>query len=170
MYKFMPITGFVGDNVTGKAVNLSWYSGRTLFATLDTLILPKWPFDRRLSLPVQRVYKISGFGTVPVGCAKSGIMRLWPSIVVSPAGIVANVKSIEMYHTEAVPGDNIGFSVKGMTAGNIRRGVVVGETARNPPASCVWLLAQMAITNDVGQRPSTATRGISPGVRYAHPV
>jgi translation elongation factor EF-1alpha len=55
-----------------------------------------------------------------------------------------------MHHSslpEAVPGDKIGFNVKGIAAGDIKRGFVVGETARDPPAQGVSFAAQMIINN-----------------------
>jgi elongation factor 1-alpha len=153
-YRFVPISGFVGDNMIEKSPNLSWYSGGTLLETLDTLQPPKRPFDRPLRLPVQDVYKISGIGTVPVGRVESGIMKPGQNIIFAPAGIVTDVRSIEMHHTqlpEAIPGDNIGFNVKGVAAGDVKRGFVVGETARDPPQQCASFTAQMIISNHPGK-------------------
>jgi elongation factor 1-alpha len=153
-YKFIPISGFVGDNMIDKSANLSWYTGGTLLETLDSLQPPKRLFDRPLRLPVQDVYKISGIGTVPVGRVESGIMKPGQNIVFAPAGIVTDVKSIDMHHTqlsEAVAGDNIGFTVKGITARDIKRGFVVGETARDPPVQALSFTAQMIIINHPGK-------------------
>jgi elongation factor 1-alpha len=156
-YRFVPISGFVGDNMIDKSANLSWYNGGTLLETLetlDTLQPPKRPFDRPLRLPVQDVYKISGIGTVPVGRVESGIMKPGQNIIFAPANIVTDVKSIEMHHTqlpEAIPGDNIGFNVKGVAAGDVKRGFVVGETARDPPQQCTSFTAQMIISNHPGK-------------------
>jgi elongation factor 1-alpha len=152
--KFVPISGWVGDNMTAKSANLSWFTGGTLLENFDSLTPPKRPFDRPLRLPVQEVYKIAGIGTVPVGRIESGIMRPGQNIIFAPVGIVSDVKSIEMHHAqlpEAVPGDNIGFNVKGVTASDIKSGFVVGETARDPPVQAVKFTAQMIITNHPGK-------------------
>ena len=72
----------------------------------------------------------------------------------SSAGITTDVKSIEMHHTqlpEAVPGDNIGFNVKNIPVSDIKRGFVVGESARDPPVACVNFTAQMIISNHPGK-------------------
>ena len=152
-YKFCPISGFKGDNMTEKSTNMPWWTGGTLLETLDTLSPPKRPFDRPLRLPVQDVYKISGIGTVPVGRVESGIMKPGQNVVFAPSGIQTDVKSIEMHHTqlpEAVPGDNIGFNVK-IPVSDIKRGHVVGEVARDPPVECINFTAQMIISNHPGK-------------------
>jgi elongation factor 1-alpha len=137
-----------------KSPNLAWYTGGTLLETLDTLVPPKRPVDRPLRLPVQDVHKVSGIGTVPVGRVESGIMKPGQNVVFAPAGIVTDVKSIEMHHTalpEAISGDNIGFNVKGIVQSDIKREYVVGETARDPPAQCLSFTAQMIISNHPGK-------------------
>ena len=43
----------------------------------------------------------------------------------SPSGITTECKSVEIHHIsleEAIPGDNVGFSVKGVTVKEIKRG------------------------------------------------
>jgi elongation factor 1-alpha len=59
-----------------------------------------------------------------------------------------------MRHTqlhEAIPGDNIGFNVKGVAAGDVKRGFVVGDTTRGPPQQCMSFVAQMIISNHPGK-------------------
>jgi elongation factor 1-alpha len=60
MCKFVPISGFVGDNVIEESSDLE---------NLDALVPPKRSFDRPLRLPVQDVYKISGIEMHPGGCS-----------------------------------------------------------------------------------------------------
>jgi elongation factor 1-alpha len=153
-YKFVPISGWEGDNMTEKSPNLPWYTGGTLLENFDTMIPPKRPFDKPLRLPIQDVYKISGIGTVPVGRVESGIMRPGQNIVFAPVDIVTDVRSIEMHHSqlaEAVPGDNVGFNVRGVGQKDVKSGYVVGETARDPPVQCVNFTAQMIISNHPGK-------------------
>src|SRR3989338_3811300 len=77
------------------------------------------------------VYNITGIGVVPVGKVVTGVMKVNDKIIVVPAregkGITGEVKSIEMHHeqlTEAEPGDNIGFNVRGIEKKDIARGDV----------------------------------------------
>ena len=132
---FIPCSAFDGDNVYNKSDNTSWYSGPTLFEAIDAIEMPPKPTDRPLRLPIQDVYKISGIGTVPVGKIETGILNAGKTVVFNPSQQSAEVKSIEMHHTnvdKAEPGDNVGFNVRGLSAEDIRRGDVAGYTD-NPP-------------------------------------
>ena len=80
-------------------------------------------------MPIQDVYKIGGIGTVPVGKIETGVLHAGKTVVFNPSEQSAEVKSIEMHHTnvaKAEPGDNVGFNVRGLAATDIRRGDVAG--------------------------------------------
>jgi elongation factor 1-alpha len=49
---FVPISGWVGDNMLEKSPNLAWYEGPTLLEALDSVEIPKRPFDKPLRLPL----------------------------------------------------------------------------------------------------------------------
>jgi elongation factor 1-alpha len=95
---FIPISGWVGDNMIEKSDNLKWYKGTTLIEALDNVIPPKRPTDKALRIPLQDVYKIGGIGTVPVGRVETGIIKPGMSITFAPTGITTDVKSVEMHH------------------------------------------------------------------------
>ena len=114
---FIPTSAFKGDNLAKPSENTKWYTGPTLLAALDTLKLPEKPTTLPLRIPVQDAYTISGIGTVPVGRVETGVMKPGDKIIFMPAKAVGEVKSIEMHHQEikeAVPGDNIGWNVRGV--------------------------------------------------------
>ncbi|MEM4855329.1 MAG: elongation factor 1-alpha, partial [Sulfolobales archaeon] len=132
---FVPVSGWLGDNLIEKSANMPWYKGPTLVEALDTVKEPAKPVDKPLRLPIQEVYSISGVGTVPVGRVETGRLRVGDKVVFMPPGKVGDVRSIEMHHErldEALPGDNIGFNVRGVSKEDIKRGDVVGHTT-NPP-------------------------------------
>jgi elongation factor 1-alpha len=132
---FIPCSAFDGDNVFNKSDKSAWYNGPTLFEAIDAISMPPKPTDRPLRLPIQDVYKISGIGTVPVGKIETGVLNAGKTVVFNPSQKSAEVKSIEMHHTnvdKAEPGDNVGFNVRGLSAEDIRRGDVAGY-ADNPP-------------------------------------
>jgi elongation factor 1-alpha len=52
---------------------------------------------------------------------------------------------------EAVPGDNVGFNVKGLSVKDIRRGNVCGDSKNDPPKEVSSFLAQVIILNHPGQ-------------------
>ena len=132
----IPCSSFLGENLYNKSSNMPWYKGQTLFEAIDGIQMPSKPTDRPLRLPIQDVYKISGIGTVPVGKIETGILHAGKTVIFNPSQKSAEVKSIEMHHTnvdKAEPGDNVGFNVRGLAATDIRRGDVAGYTD-TPPA------------------------------------
>jgi len=151
---FVPISGWLGDNMLEKSDNLKWYDGLTLFETLDTVTPPKRPNDKPLRIPLQDVYKIGGIGTVPVGRVETGVLTPNMSVIFAPVGITTEVKSIEMHHEQmekAEPGDNIGFNVKGIAVKDLKRGYVCGSTTNDPPTGCENFTANIIILNHPGE-------------------
>jgi len=132
---FIPCSAFDGDNVYNRSDKSPWYNGPTLFEAIDAIKMPPKPTDMPLRLPIQDVYKISGIGTVPVGKIETGVLHAGKTVVFNPSQQSAEVKSIEMHHTnvdKAEPGDNVGFNVRGLSADDIRRGDVAGYTDTPP--------------------------------------
>lgn len=161
---FIPGASLSGDNVANKSENMSWYTGKTLLETLDELKEPEKPTDLPLRLPIQDVYKIKGIGVVPVGRIETGVMKVNDKIVVVPGregkGVHGEVKTIEMHHeqmTQAEPGDNIGFNVRGIGEKDIARGDVLGH-ADNVPTIATEFTAQMVVLN----HPTVITKGYTP--------
>merc|ERR1739845_95180 len=153
--KFIPISGLQGDNLIEKSTNMPWYMsdkkkyvGKTLLEVLDTIKPPKRPTDKPLRLPLQDVYKIQGIGTVPVGRVETGILKPGMNVMFAPVGLTAECKSVEMHHEQmeqAVPGDDVGFNIKGLSIKQISRGNVASDSKRNPAAPVRRFLAQVII-------------------------
>merc|ERR1712176_1734579 len=124
------------------------YTGKTLLEVLDTIKPPKRPTDKALRLPLQDVYKIQGIGTVPVGRVETGILKPGMNIRFAPTGLSAECKSVEMHHEQmeqAVPGDNVGFNIKGLSIKQINRGNVASDSKKNPAQPVRRFLAQVII-------------------------
>ena len=144
---FVPYSALAGDNVAAKSDKMPWYNGPTLLGSLDLLTVPAKPTDKPLRLPIQDVYSISGFGTVPVGRVETGVMKPGDQVIIMPSGAKAEVKSIEMHHQQlqkAEPGDNVGFNIKGVDRKDVKRGDVVGPS-NNPPTVVSEFKAQIII-------------------------
>jgi elongation factor 1-alpha len=157
---FIPTSAFKGDNLAKPSENTKWYTGPTLLAALDTLKEPEKPVTLPLRIPVQDSYTISGIGTVPVGRVETGKMKPGDKVIFMPAKAVGEVKSIEMHHQEikeALPGDNIGWNVRGVEKKDIRRGDVCGHTDK-PPTVADEFTAQIVIL----QHPSAIAAGYTP--------
>ncbi len=145
---FVPFSALEGSN-SGKTRSdkMPWYTGPTLMQALDGLKVPDKPTDKPLRLPIQDVFSISGFGTVPVGRVETGVMKVGDQVVIMPGGGRAEVKSIEMHHKQlqkAEPGDNIGFNIKGVEKKDMKRGDVVGPVS-SPPKVALEFTAQMIV-------------------------
>merc|ERR1712123_288787 len=144
---FVPISGWHGDNMLQTSANMGWYkgwaverkegkaNGTTLLEALDSIVPPSRPTDKALRLPLQDVYKIGGIGTVPVGRVETGIVKPGIHAMFAPAGLVAEIKTVEMHHEslpQAVPGDNVGFNVKNVAVKDLRRGFVASDSKSGP--------------------------------------
>ena len=157
---FVPTSGYVGDNVFKKSENMAWYTGPTLFGAFDTLQLPPKPIDKALRLPIQDVYTITGIGTVPVGRIETGVMKIGDKVVFEPSGVSGEVKSIEMHHEQvqkAEPGDNVGFSVRGVNKTDIKRGDVLGLVGKEPTVAKEFT-CQIVVLH----HPNVITKGYTP--------
>jgi len=162
---FVPASAFLGENVTKPSDKMSWYTGPVFMNALDSFVVPEKPTDKPLRVPVQDVYTITGVGTVPVGRVETGIMKSGDTLIFEPAGVTGEVKSIEMHHEvipEAMPGDNIGFNVRGIERTAIRRGDVAGHP-KAPPTVVKEFTARIAVL----QHPTAVTAGYTP-VFHAH--
>lgn len=162
--QFIPVSSLMGDNVVKKSTNMPWYTGPTIAEQLDLLKEPEKPISLPLRLPIQDVFNITGVGVVPVGRVETGVMKIGDKVTVVPAregtGVSGDVKTIEMHHeqiTEAVPGDNIGFSVRGISKKDIARGDVLGKSDNVPPIVTEFT-AQIVVLN----HPSVLTVGYTP--------
>ena len=164
---FVPTSGWTGDNLAVKSKNMSWYKGPTLVQALDNFTVPSKPVNKSLRLPIQDVYTITGVGTVPVGRVETGVMKVGDQIIIMPSGIKGEVRSIETHHTmipEAGPGDNIGFSVKGISRADARRGDVIG-LASDPPSVVSEFIGQIIVIH----HPTAIATGYTP-VLHSHTV
>jgi len=151
---FIPISGWVGDNMLEKSTNMGWWKGPTLLEALDNITPPVRPVELALRLPLQDVYKIGGIGTVPVGRVETGVIKPGMVVTFAPCQISTEVKSVEMHHEqmpEAVPGDNVGFNVKNVSVKDIRRGYVAGDSKKDPPKGAADFTAQVIVLNHPGQ-------------------
>jgi len=136
---YMPISGWMGDNLIKKSEKMSWWSGTdvkvesetihidTLYDALDKMCrVPKRPTDAPMRMPISGIYKIKGVGDVLAGRVEQGIVKPNEEVIFLPTHTTANpctgkVFSVEMHHKradQAGPGDNVGLNVKGLDKQN----------------------------------------------------
>ena len=162
--RFIPIASLPGENITKKSEKMPWWTGDNLLAAINKFEIPQKPVNLPLRLPIQDVYNITGIGVVPVCRIETGVMKVGDKIMIVPGregkGVPGEVKSIEMHHesvTQAEPGDNIGFNIRGLGKKDITRGDVLGS-ADNVPTVATEFTAQVVVMN----HPSVITVGYTP--------
>ena len=162
--RFVPVASLPGDNVVKASDKMSWWTEGSLLDLLNGFEVAEKPTSLPLRVPIQDVYAIKGIGLVPVGRIETGVMKSNTKCVVVPAktgtGMAGEIKDIEMHHEkipEALPGFNVGFSVKGYEKGDIARGDVLGPVD-NPPTLASEFTGQIFVLN----HPSVITIGYSP--------
>lgn len=161
----IPVSGWKGDNLVKKSENMKWWTGKTLLETFDEFKLPEKPIGKPLRIPIQDVYTITGVGTVPVGRVETGVVKAGMKIIVMPAGVLGEIKTIETHHTQmesAEAGDNIGFNLRGVDKKDIKRGDVIG-TPDSPPNVAKEFRAQIIVIH----HPTALAPGYTP-VMHAH--
>jgi elongation factor 1-alpha len=176
----LPVSGWVGDNVVKYSENMSWWNNqkieeirkkygvngaRTLLEALNNVKVPPKPIDKPLRIPISEVFVISGVGTVPVGRVETGKLKVGDTVIFMPPNVTGEVRSIEMHHQrleEAIPGDNIGFNVRGISKEQVRRGDVAGHPT-NPPTVIDEFTARVMVV----WHPTAIAPGYTP-VIHAH--
>jgi len=163
---FVPFSGWTGENIKEKKNkegidNMPWYTGPTLLDALDTMKPPERPVNLALRLPINDVFKIGGIGTVPVGRVETGIIKPGMILRFTPSGLTSECKSVEMHYEslpEAIPGDNVGFSVRNISVKDIKRGFVTSNDKDKPAQEAESFQAQVIVLN----HPNQINKGYSP--------
>jgi len=140
---FLPLSGWMGDNLVTKSANMTWWTGQDVVALdgktvhVDTLKdaltdyvqLPQRVLDKPMRMPVSGIYTIKGVGTVVTGRVEQGAVTPGDEVCFLPTHTASNkcagkVFSIEMHHKSiksANPGDNVGLNMKGLEKTNMPR-------------------------------------------------
>lgn len=147
---FIPVSGWNGDNLIERSVNMGWHKGQILLEAIDAIIPPNRPMDKPLRIPLLDSYKIGGIGTVPLGKVATGVIKSEMSITFAPSNISTEVKSVEKMHESLLqgePGDLVGFNVKDVSQKDLKRGFVASDSKTDPAKECDSFTAQIIILN-----------------------
>merc|ERR1712110_3632 len=141
---YLPISGWIGDNLLKKSTNMDWWKGmtveygsakemihcETLFDVLDKMCrVPERPISAPMRMPISGIYKIKGVGDVLAGRVEQGQVKPGEEVVFLPTHATSNpctgkVFTVEMHHSRvdfANPGDNVGLNIKGLDKNNMPR-------------------------------------------------
>ena len=84
----------------------------------------------RPRMPVDRVFTISGFGTVVTGTLTDGSLRVGEEVEILPRGLKGRVRGLQTHKKKedvAIPGSRTAVNITGVTVDQIRRGDVVAH-------------------------------------------
>lgn len=144
---FVPISGWIGDNVAERSENMDWYCGPTLLEAMDDAVASHFKPERPLRFPLYEVMQIGGQGVVVVGRVATGSLRPGMELVFAPGNIPAKVLSMQMHHEaleEAVCGDSVNVVVN-VDRKDMRRGMVGSVADDNPAFACSSFLAHVIV-------------------------
>ena len=143
----IPISGFVGDNITAKSDNTPWYQGETLMELLETVEIDA-DADRAkpFRLPVQWVNRpnldFRGFS----GLIAGGTVKPGDAVRILPSGKTSTIDRVVTFDgdlDEGVAGQSVTLTLKDEV--DCSRGDVIAAAA-NPPesadqfeATIVWM-------------------------------
>lgn len=114
----VPVSSTTGEGIT------------ELLEVLDRVIA-EMPSRRDRSLPfvpVDRVFTVSGFGTVVTGTLHGGHLTAGVEVEIVPGGRRARVRSMQSHQTaisDAAPGDRVAVNLAGVSRDDVRRGDVL---------------------------------------------
>ena len=91
--KYIPVSGFMGDNITEHSANMSWYNGATVIESLDLIESDDEIENKPLRLPIQDVYKFDERRII-AGRIESGSLKVGDRIKIYPEGRETTIKEI----------------------------------------------------------------------------
>ena len=86
------------------------------------------PDQGRPRLPVDRVFSLSGFGTVVTGTLAGGRFRVGDSVEIQPAGLKGRIRGLQTHKTKldvAHPGSRVAINLTGIDRDEVKRGDVI---------------------------------------------
>jgi selenocysteine-specific elongation factor len=121
------------------------------------------PDRGRPRLPIDRVFTISGFGTVVTGTLTDGCFEVGQEVEVLPQGLKARVRGLQTHKEKvarAVPGSRVAINLSGVSKAEIGRGDVVTIPG--------WLRPTVLVDVRLRYLPDTLRRGSGQTQRPLH--
>jgi len=173
---FLPISGWMGDNLLTPSTKMAWWKGvditkpsdgktklhvTTLLDCLNNMVEPpKREESKPMRMPVSGVYKIKGVGDVITGRVEQGVVKPGTEMKFVPTdtpnlACQGKIFTVEMHHTTheaANAGDNVGLNVKGLAKENMPHvGDCMIEKKDASLAQVASFMAQVQILDHPGE-------------------
>lgn len=109
-----------------------------LISTLQRLLetKPARPDLNRPRLPIDRVFTMSGFGTIVTGTLSDGSLSVGDEVEILPSGLKGRIRGLQTHkkkETTAVPGSRTAVNLSGINLEEIRRGDVLAHPRQYQP-------------------------------------
>jgi selenocysteine-specific elongation factor len=109
--------------VTGEGID-------TLVDALEQVLTESPPRRdlRRPRLPIDRVFTISGFGTVVTGTLVDGVLEVGQEVEILPPGLKGRIRGLQTHKTKiklALPGSRVAANLTGVEVRELTRGDVI---------------------------------------------
>lgn len=91
---------------------------------------PSRPDLRKPRLPVDRIFTVSGFGTVVTGTLSDGSLNVADEVEILPGGLRGRVRGLQTHKRKqesAIPGSRTAVNISGVNIDQIQRGDVVAK-------------------------------------------
>lgn len=116
---------------TKTGIDLLIHTLQELLATVD----PKPDFGRA-RLPIDRVFSITGFGTIVTGTLLDGILEIGQEVELLPAGTKVRIRGLQTHKKNeqfASPGSRTAVNLSGINVDDIQRGQVLANVGKYQP-------------------------------------
>ncbi len=90
----------------------------------------------RPRLPIDRVFSMSGFGTVVTGTLSDGTLSIGDEVLLLPSGVSGRIRGLQTHRkkvAQAVPGSRTAVNVSGLSVDQISRGEVLVHPGQYQP-------------------------------------
>ena len=115
------------DSHTGRGIkNLRSILQKKLISNIPT---PDSVFKHVFRLPIDRVFSLTGFGTIVTGTTCNGIVRKKEKIQAYPYKLESRIRNLQIYGkeaNEATVGQRTALNLTGIEKTQLRRGLVLG--------------------------------------------
>lgn len=91
---------------------------------------PPRPDNGRPRLPIDRIFSLSGFGTVVTGTLIDGRFQIGDTVDILPVGHQARIRGLQTHKTKldtALPGSRVAINLSGIEKESLQRGHVVAQ-------------------------------------------
>jgi len=149
------LTGTVMENAPIVRVSAKTKTGLDELLTTLTNILQEKPPRLDLGrprLPVDRVFSMSGFGTIVTGTLSDGNLSLGDEVVILPSGQKGRIRGLQTHKKKeeaAIPGSRTAVNISGIATEEVQRGEVVTHPKQYQPTRRVD--ARLRLLKDVSQ-------------------